>query len=197
MIPTRATDEQFSRYVSNIMDVYARATVDQEARGRAWYRTAHQLADLLSEGNVQAGAGVLAALSANKSWNLNVRLATNAFETGMPNGHVKDALVKVAKIMAGADPADVLPMSSKTGNFYRAILDPSDPDAVVIDRHAHDVAVGEVFGNEDRGLSNKNRYATLAHAYREAARQLGVLPSTVQAVTWVVQTEARSRRKHV
>ncbi|MET8983264.1 hypothetical protein ABZX85_47640 [Streptomyces sp. NPDC004539] len=60
---------------------------------------------------------------------------------------------------------------------------------MVIDRHAHDLAVGELHGSRDRGLGSARRYALLAHCYREAALRLGELPSTVQAVTWVVHTE--------
>ncbi|MFM9442564.1 hypothetical protein [Streptomyces acidiscabies] len=63
------------------------------------------------------------------------------------------------------------------------------PEAVVIDRHAHDIAVGELYGRRDRGLGSARRYVMLAHCYREAALRLGELPSTVQAVTWVVLTE--------
>lgn len=190
LIPTTATDEQHRRYVTNIIRTFNQTTDDQRKRGRDWYWGAHELADMMSEGNVRAAAGVLAALSPQKTWDLNVSMASRAFETGTPTGHVQDALAKVAKILAGTDPAEVLPMGFKTGMFYRLILDPEDPDAVVIDRHAHDVAVGERYGERRRGLSNKNRYATLAHAYREAARILGERPSTVQAVTWLVQSEA-------
>ncbi|OII61262.1 hypothetical protein BJP40_06625 [Streptomyces sp. CC53] len=58
-----------------------------------------------------------------------------------------------------------------------------------VDRHAHDIAVGETYGNRERGLSAKSRYALIAHCYREAAMRLEELPSTVQAVTWVVRVE--------
>ncbi|AXK37692.1 hypothetical protein DVA86_27315 [Streptomyces armeniacus] len=68
------------------------------------------------------------------------------------------------------------------------MADPGDTDAVVIDRHAHDIAVGDIYGRRDRGLSGQ-RYELLAAAYREAAQRLGELPSTVQAVTWVVHTD--------
>lgn len=145
---------------------------------------------MLSEGNARQGAGVIAALSVQKSWTENQRLAREAFANGgLDSGHFRTMLEKLAKIMAGEDPETVLPMTMKTGHFFRCIADPTDADAVCIDRHAHDVAVGERYGNLDRGLGNKARYATLAHAYREAARKLGELPQTVQAVTWVVQTE--------
>ena len=170
-------------YVRNILAVWDSATVDQRARGVAWYRTANQLAEMLSEGNVVAGAGVIAALSANKSWGDNVKLATQAFECGEPSGHVGDAIRKAARIMSGEAPELVLPMDSKTGHFYRCILDPTDADAICVDRHAHDIAVGRRYGNQDRGLGAKGRYALLAHVYREAAQRLWELPQVVQAVT--------------
>lgn len=189
MIPTKVDAATREGFVQNIIDAYRSATPEQVSRGRQWYATAHELATLLADGETRKGAGVLAALSANKSWSMNVRLARGAFKIGRPSGHVRDALRKAERIMLGEDPEDVLPMGSKTGHFYRCIADPSDPDAVVIDRHAHDIAVGETYGNQDRGLSTPSRYALLAHVYREAAQRLGELPSTVQAVTWVAHTE--------
>ncbi|GHG09898.1 DUF7178 family protein [Streptomyces hydrogenans] len=189
MIPVNPSDSTRRRYVRNIVKVYRQATEDQEARGKSWYRTAHQLADMMSGGNVIAGAGVIAALSANKAWDMNRRLAHDAF-AGRVHGHTGDALGKVVKIMSGVDPAEVLPMGIKTGNFYRCILDPDDAEAVCVDRHAHDIAYGSPQGNRDRGLSSKGRYAALSLAYRNAAAILGVLPSQVQAVTWVVWTES-------
>lgn len=186
MIPTVADDETLERYVTNIISVWERATEDQLTHGRTWYRNAHHLATMIADGNTRAGAGVLAALSPQTAWSYNVKLARDAFENGQARGHVRNALEKAERIMTGENPLDVLPAESKTWNFFRAIMDPDDQEAVVIDRHAHDVAVGEPWGNGDRGLSNKRRYATLSHAYREAARRLDETPSTVQAVTWVV-----------
>lgn len=189
MIPTKVDAATREGYVQNIISAYRSATPEQVARGRTWYATAHELATLLADGQTRKGAGVIAALSANKRWSLNTRLARLAFRTGHPSGHVRDALRKAERIMLGEDPEDVLPMSRKTGMFFRCIADPSDPDAVVIDRHAHDIAVGETYGDRERGLTNANRYALLAHVYREAAQRLGELPSTVQSVTWVAHTE--------
>lgn len=189
MIPVDPSATTRRRYVSNILATYAAATPAQKAKGESWYRTAHDLANIIGDGDARKGAGVLAALSANKSWRLNVRLATDA-ANGHVHGHTKANLAKVTEILIdGRDPQDVLPMSSKTGHFFRCIADPTDPDPVVIDRHAHDVAVGRTLGDAERGLSSVGRYAALAHAYRTAAARLGILPSELQAVTWVVQTE--------
>ncbi len=184
------SDADMERYTRNIIRRYHDATDDQLARGQRWYQTAHDVAEMISGGDVVAGAGVLAALSPQTSWDENVKRAARAFVDGKPSGHFGDALRKAARCMAGDDPATVLPMESKTGHFYRCIVDPETEDAVCIDRHAHDVAVGERWGDDaDRGLSSKKRYAIIANAYREAARKLGVSPATVQAVTWVVQVD--------
>lgn len=190
MIPVGASEATREQYVRNIIAVWQSATAEQKGRGRGWYRAAHSLASAITGGNARAGAGVIAALSANTSWPQNCRLARRACnEAGLSSGHLADALRKVASILAGADPEDVLPMERKTGHFFRCIADPEDPDAVVVDRHAHDIAVGETYGNRDRGLSTAHRYALLAQCYREAAQRLGELPSTVQAVTWIVHTD--------
>ncbi|MEO3852596.1 hypothetical protein ABGB09_34105 [Streptomyces sp. B8F3] len=189
MISAQASEGSRERYVQNIMRMRNSATAEQEVRGRTWYRTAHDLADLIGDGNARMGAGVLAALSANKRWADNVRLAVRAVRTGEPSGSFKDALGKAARILSGEDPAQVLPMHLKTGNFFAAIANPDDPEAVVVDRHAHDIAVGQVNGSGDRGLTHPPRYRLLADAYREAARRLGEPPSTTQAITWVVHTE--------
>jgi hypothetical protein len=190
VIPVDASEVTRERYVRNITSVWHAATADQEHRGRTWYRTAHDLAALITGGDVRTGAGVIAALSANKPWSENCRLAREACSaSGLTSGHFRDALDKAARILAGADPESVLPMERKTGQFFRCIADPDDPDAVVVDRHAHDIAVGETYGSCHRGLSATRRYALLAQCYREAARRLGELPSVVQAVTWVVHTD--------
>ena len=192
MISTKATPEQFETYVNNIITRYGQATVEQRIQGERWYETAHQIAQMISGGDVIKGAGVLAALSANKSWTENLKIAKRAFAVGSASGHTKVQLRKAQAILDGAEPLSVLGNGQKTRNFYANIVDPDDPYAVCIDRHAHDVAVGVVYGNDDRGLSAKGRYEVLADAYREAARRLNTLPSTVQAVTWVVQVDVYS-----
>lgn len=173
-------------YVDNIVTVFRSATAEELSAGRQWYPAANRLAAAMCDGDAAMGAGLLAALSPQTSWWLNVELASDAYETGRPARHVSDALSKASRILAGADPSDVLPMDRKTGHFYRCIVDPADPEPVCVDRHAHDIAVGEEYGNRDRGLSAKGRYNLIADAYREAAEILDELPSVVQAVTWVV-----------
>ena len=193
MIPIKADKVTREGYVQNVIDVWNSATNDQLSVGRNWYRTAHQIADMMTDGDVEIGAGLLAALSPQTSWWLNIELASDAYDTGVPSRHVGDALSKANRILAGVDPVQVLPMQRKTGHFYRCILDPADAEAVCIDRHAHDVAVGQRYGDASRGLNAHGRYNLIAEVYREAARRLGELPQTVQAVTWVVWRESEVR----
>lgn len=193
-LPTRPDSEQSGRYVARIVEIYALATDVQVAAGLDWYPAARRIGEECPAG-VRAGAGIIAALSVNKGWAENVRIARNAFR-GEFGGHFATALDKVRMILAGTDPIGVLPMDKKSGQFFLAIWDPADPDAVVVDRHAHDIAAGMKFGNADRGLDVSARYASIADAYRVAAKTLGMVPSELQAITWVVVTDmARNSRR--
>lgn len=186
MIPTTADDETLNQYVDNIVRAFLDTTPEQREFGRQWYPVAHSLALILGDGDARKGAGVIAALSPLKRWKDNIKLATDAAE-GNIHGHTRVTLTKVQAILEGGDPLEVLPEGSKTWNFYRAILDPDDPDTVVIDRHAHDVAVGRRYNEEPRGLDNKRRYALIALAYRLATRKLQVILKLPDLVTNVTQ----------
>lgn len=189
MIPVNPSMSTRRRYAMNIITAYANATEDQKLKGKQWYPVAHDLAEMISGGDVRKGAGVIAALSANKSWSENVKLSARAFASGKATGHTKVMLTKATRIMNGEAPENLLPMDLKTGNFYRCIVNPSDPESVCVDRHAHDVAVGRAYGNEERGLSSKSRYNVIADAYRRAAKHLGMVPCELQAIVWVAQVE--------
>lgn len=185
MIPIQADAEAREYYVRNIVSVWSIATDDQFEQGAHWYERAHWTARMLADGDVKVGAGLLAALSPQTAWWLNVELACDAYDTGRASRHTRDSCSKANRIMAGVDPEDVLPMGRKTGQFYRCILNPDDPVAVCIDRHAYDIAVGIPLGDWKRGLSAYGRYALLAQCYWEAAQRVGSTPSVVQAVCWV------------
>jgi MOSC domain-containing protein YiiM len=189
MIPIQASASTREYYIRNIVSVWHLATDEQFEQGAQWYEQAHWTARMLADGDVRTGAGLLAALSPQTPWRLNVELACEAYEAGTASRHTTDSCSKANKILAGVDPEDVLPMHRKTGHFYRCILNPDDAVSVCIDRHAHDVAVGVAYGARPRGLSAHGRYALVADCYWEAAQRLRRLPSVVQAVTWVAWRE--------
>lgn len=136
---------------------------------------------------MRQGAGLLAALSVQKSWPENTKLARR-FLAGEPIGHMAGPTRAALRILAGENPAEVL-TGHKTASFFTCIAEPDNPTAVVIDRHAHDIAAGEPFGSSDRGLSNAARYNSLAEAFRYAAMQTPYSPSELQAITWCVWRE--------
>jgi len=84
----------------------------------------------------------------------------------------------------------------KVRNFFNNISDPSDPNAVTIDTHA--VAAGlmlplsgsskEVLynfgGASSKSTGSKGSYPVYADAYRELAKELGILPRELQSITW-------------
>lgn len=188
-IKITADDATLAQYRRNIRDTYALASDDQVARGTAWYPNARSLALFIANGDLVKGAGTIAALSARNNWSSNQSLAADAC-SGNVHGHTDVTLTKVRQILAGADPVAVLG-GLKTANFYRNIVDPADAVSVTIDRHAHDLAVGVRYGSADRGLSAAGRYSMLAQCYRDVVRELGILPSTLQAITWLTWIEQR------
>lgn len=193
MIPTKPSDAERESYVVNVIAAFRAAPPAAHERGRNWYPAAHDIARIVGDGDPRIGAGVIAALSPNKSWDQNVRLATDAGKRNI-HGHVGDALGKVRRILNGADPETVLPPDSKTWNFFRCIFDPTDPDPIVVDRHAHDIAVNKIYGNRDRGLSAAARYAVFAHTYRVAAVELDIIPQVLQATVWCAHIDRQNTK---
>lgn len=87
-------------------------------------------------------------------------------------------------------------LSHKVRNFYNNIVDPANPHSVTIDTHAvaaahlrplsqKDAPVLENFGQLSHAKTGtKGTYPVYAEAYRQAAKDLGVLPRELQSVTW-------------
>lgn len=177
---------------ARIIDVWRMATVAEMDEGMSWYRDAHSLAKRLDPSNPSQAAGVIAALSPMMPWERNMMLAVRAYEDGAASGALFSSVAKADRIMSGESAGDVLG-GDKVRNFWGIIADPEHSDAVCIDRHAFDVAIGRVTDDATRRvLGRVGVYGAFAEAYRRAARALSretgldVTPAQVQAVTWVV-----------
>jgi hypothetical protein len=190
---------------SNILATYGQATDEEISNGRAWYELAHLFASRLGRGDTSRGAGVIASLSPQTSWQENVRLAFVAFSSTGPSGHTGNNIAKARAILRGDDALDVLG-GSKVLAFYRCILDPSNAYDVVIDRHAFAIAIGaDLVASLDaryapsndatKYLARAGAYELIASPYRDAASELGILPHACQAVTWL--THRRMKRANV
>lgn len=178
-------------HASKILATFRRATDDQLAAGVAWYADAHSVALALDPQDVHRAAGVLAALSPRMPWDRNVLLAARTYADGQASGTLGGNCRKAERILNGERWQDVLG-GDKVRAFAATIADPTDPDAVVIDRHAFDVAVGRVTDDATRSvLSRKGVYERFAAEYRKVARTVGLSPAQVQAVCWVVWREEK------
>lgn len=176
---------------ARVLEVWALATAEERDHGINWYRTAHALARRLDPVRPELAAGVIAALSPMMDWDRNVMLAIRAYEDGAASGALFGNVAKANAIMAGAEPLEVLG-GKKVRNFFAAIADPESDEAVCIDRHAFDVAMGRVTNDKTRtALARVGVYEEFQTAYIRAAatltKQTGdhYTPAMVQAVTWV------------
>jgi len=188
--------------IRNITRVYRASTPDDRVEGRRWYATARQLAESLDPENPVRAAAVIAVLSPQLSWRRNVVEAQNAY-AGRPIRTLGRSADKARRILAGEDPEDVV-SGPKVRAFWRTIVDPADPRAVVIDRHAIDIAAGRILGDRVRGnyLARAGAYDTVCDSYRRAARILSrednsdISPAAVQATTWVYWRRERALHNH-
>jgi hypothetical protein len=179
------------RLARNIIATFDAATPAERAEGRAWYATARQVAESLDPQDVKRAAAVIAVLSPRVSWDRNVTMAADAY-AGRPLACLKANAHKAEAIVSGGDPEEYV-KGDKVRAFWRAIVNPSDARAIVIDRHAIDVAFGEVMDDDRRGkvLGRQGAYAEVADRYVYAAELLNerldtdLTPVQVQATTWV------------
>lgn len=173
--------------VANVLAVYRAATGSDMREGLSWYLDAHNYARILDPTNPSRAAGVIAAMSPLMGWDLNKIVASKAYLAGNANGFgLGRNCAKANRILNGEAPLDVLG-GDKVRSFYATILDPTDASvSPVIDRHAYDIAVGEVTDDKRRAtLSRKGRYEEFANVYREAAIISGIGSAQMQAVTWI------------
>ncbi len=168
--------------VSSILDCFARAPLSVRNDGMVWYDRAQTLARELDPENPSRAAGILAALSPQKSWAQNVKLARACYALGEPVGHTGAMLRQARAIYQGADPLDVL-RGPKVRQFYLCIM---GLDGCCIDRHAVDIARGKRGANKDASILGRvGAYEKCQETYRKAAKILGISAAQLQAITWV------------
>src|SRR5690349_5596324 len=106
----------------NVLAVYRRATVEQVKDGIGWYPRARSIARDIASGDVERGAGVIAALSPMMPWDRNVALARKAFKDGVATGALTRNCDKATSIVNGAMPLDILG-GDKVRAFFANIVD--------------------------------------------------------------------------
>lgn len=191
----------------NVLRVFRAASPETVAAGLDWYPRASRLSAELDPSDPRRAAAVIAVLSPLTPWARNLQLARDAYAAAANGGtydEITDAIgtlgknaEKAAAILTGADP-DLVVAGPKVSPFWRKITDPDDARAIVIDRHAFDVAVGRWNGDKVRGpiLARKGMHAAFADAYiraaRIASRETGrrITATDMQAITWLAWRES-------
>ena len=157
-----------------------------------WYPKAGEWLDWLIgdsgwTGTRERAAAVAAAFSANTGWSQNMFRAENFFRD-LPVTEGTPGLNTARRVLIADDPIPALHQDNirwKTINFAHAILG-DDPRAVAVDRWAARIAMGTDDADAaGTALGRVGAYDKMADAYRDAAAQLGLKPSELQAITWV------------
>lgn len=186
---------------ARILATYDAASAAERAEGVTWYQTAHDTARSYAADygvSVSAAAGIIAALSPQLSWDLNLRYAeTFLASDGEPSGHFGLCDDRARAILNGADPLDTLG-GPKVRSFYRNIYGPTLAGPVTVDRHACAILYGsttpEYLSACPKLLDRRYLYNLCAARYRAAARETGLLPHEIQAVCWVTHRNQQAAR---
>jgi hypothetical protein len=174
-----------------INDVLRKATPAQMEAGVNWYPIAHDFALEIAGGDLEKGAGVIAAFSPQNGWEDNMIIARRAFDTGVCLGNTPANNAKAARILNGEAPLAVLG-GNKVRSFYANIVNPNDEVPVTIDRHAVSVAIGRASTDDDtKILGRVGAYEAFVQRYYASARRFGMIPCELQAVTWTVWREMK------
>jgi hypothetical protein len=153
--------------------------------GLNWYREGNEWCQRVADHHglsLVTVCGVISALSPATNWLQNKRDALGIIERkkGYKCGTYGSNVAKARQILKTGEPQFNVKTGAKTYHFFNALLNPSAPDYVVIDRHAYTIATNETY----TGI-HLAKYNRVAEMYRKAAMKLGLLPNELQAVLWV------------
>lgn len=164
---------------NRLLAVYNDADLATLEAGRLWYPEAEAMIAELSAHYAlgrPAVAGVVAALSPQKRWRLNISLAETLLDRRPVASVYASNLIKAEMIADGHPPLDVLG-GPKVRAFFANLI--GSREIVTVDTWAQKAAIGHLAEAPKRG-----RYLRLSRAYRAAAAIAGETPREFQAIVW-------------
>lgn len=164
-----------------IMRTYAKASEDDILAGKCWYDEARHVARELADEaslSITATAAVIAHLSPRCPWERNIDMARELVRTGDTKG-LRSNIDKARAAMVADDPWSTFGKGPKTRAFAANIM--GDDYAVTVD-----VWAARIAGVTEDELKRVGVYEAVAHAYRLAAKRVGISPAQMQATTWCV-----------
>jgi hypothetical protein len=172
--------------------------------GHNWYARANDYATSLAYEcgkSVETTSAVISAVSPGITWYQNKLIARQLCLASVGNfsrelavnfpmrGAYRRNANKAWNILQGKDPYKLMsPITGpKTFNFWHNIMEPSSKRYVTIDRHAYSIALGEKTTKAYR--IDAKRYALVSDLYKQAAKDLGVIPCQLQATVWLAHRD--------
>ena len=166
--------------VITLLEHYENSSSEARAGGAGWYTMAQREAMRMARKHgttLHRAAGVIAALSPQLQWGVNLRVAEQVLEYGEAReGCLRSSEEKAVRIQRGERPLAVLG-GPKVRAFYRAML--GDSDAAVLDTWMF-----YALGWPEGGTKSGAHYERAADALREAARRVDLSVPQFQAIVW-------------
>lgn len=196
------TEFSMTLVVENIIAMRRKAKPEDVAQGIAWYAKAYEECRVMAVKHnipIHIVIGVVAALSPNNRWEINLANADalitafinggNADEVSCSTYHaMKHKAWSILEAMPNPDDTKTILNGRKIVCFYENIM---GEDTCTIDGHARNIAYDERHNLTDTKTNiGVKEYAMLQEAYRLAAKRCRVngrrlKAYELQAITWV------------
>lgn len=186
-----------SSAVQRLLHYYSLATAEEINKGLNWYNEANQYAKQMAEENnlpLFVVCGIISALSPQKNWQENKKLAWEFIYKGKRGGHTSAQIDKAEACLLADNANDIFNLLTKEGKktswFFYNILHPTIETGTTIDRHA----IGTCVYNHNKIKTIPDAWATMTihqynffqEVYASAAQHRGILPHQMQAIVWTV-----------
>lgn len=182
----------------NLKDLWISVSLSSFIEGKEWYFQAHNICqDMSDEYNqpLEVVCGILSALSPQKSWQHNLELTNEFFETGgkvckhMINNRTKAKLIyqNYKAYKDGKSFVERILKGDKTVNFFNNILNPLDKSYCCLDTHMISICTG----NTKLDRITTKQYDFLKKECIKFALTQKMIPCEVQATLWVQYRRAK------
>jgi hypothetical protein len=171
----------------NLKNVYSECTKDELVNGKGWYESANSFSLYLSERykvDEMKSAAIIAALSPQKEWELNKRIAEEFIDSGgKKSSHYQSQTDKARLILnsklSHSEIESVL-SGPKTVNFFNNIFNPESRIHVTVDRHHLSLSTRMNIS----GCTPK-QYEFIKQNTIDFANDFGIIPSKLQSTLWL------------
>lgn len=181
-------------YYKNIDRIFRQATSQDIKEGLAWYKEANEFCKTVAivyDIPVWKVALVVSALSPRNKWNRNKQDTITAITKGIDGKYAtfntnRDKALNILNCNNIKEGLDILGKGQKTNAFFYNIYNTSS-NVVTVDSWACRIA------GYKKDTPTKKQYNVLSEAYKAVASKYNLLPSEVQAITWLCYRDRLSK----